>query len=209
MLAGRQHGVVARGQLISLGLGEDAIDHRLTRGLLHRLHRGVYAVGHTALPRLSGVMAGALAIGPDAVVSHRDGAALYGVRRNSRSRIEVTVLRAVRSRPGVEVHHAVLQQDEITEMDGIPVTTVPRTLLDLAAVVDRRQLERAIHESEVRRLWDSLSLRDLLDRYPRRPGTPIIRAILADLDLGLNLIRNQFEALFLALVQEEGLRVPR
>lgn len=191
-LAERQHGVVSRRQLLALGLGRGAISDRVRRGLLHPLHRGVYAVGHTALPRLGGVMAGVLAIGPDTVASHRDAAALYGIRRNGRDRIEVTVPRKVRSRRGIEVHHAALPSDEVTVTDGIPVTTVPRTLLDLAGVIDRRQLERAIHEAEVRRLWDALSLVDLVNRYPRRKGTPAIRAILAALDQGLNLTRSEF-----------------
>lgn len=153
-------------------------------------------------------MAAVLAIGPDAVLSYRDAGALEGVRHNGRSRVEVTVPRSVRSRPGIEVHHSMLAPDEITVIDGIPVTTVPRTLLDLATVLDRRQLERAIHEVEFRRLWDTLSLADLVERHPRRPGTRTIRAILADLRHGLKLTRNEFEAAFLALVEEAGLPLP-
>ena len=150
VLASRQHGLVARRQLIALGLGRGAIADRLRRGVLHPVgYRGVYAVGHTALPRLGRLMGGVLAIGPGTVVSHRDAAALQGIRANGRSRIEVTVPRAVRSRPGIEVHRSRLPPDEIALIEGIPVTTVPRTLLDMAGVVARRELERAIHEAEV------------------------------------------------------------
>lgn len=208
-LAARQHGVVARRQLREIGLGSRAIDHRLACRRLHPLHRAVYAVGHRVVSRSGRWMAAVLASGADAVLSHRDAAALSGMRPSAGARrVEVTVPRALRPRPGIRVHYALLQPDEITAVDGIPVTTVPRTLLDLAAVLDRRQLERAVHECEVLRLWDALSLRDLADRYPRRRGMPAIRAVLADLDLGLKLTRNDLEAGFLGLVEDECLPRP-
>lgn len=207
-LAEEQHGRVARWQLLALGLGPRGIDHRVQRGLLRRVHRGVYAVGHLVRSPRGAWMAAVLAIGPDSVLSHRDAGALEAIRPNGRPRVEVTVPRAVRSRRGIEVHHALLPPDEITAIDGIPVTTVPRTIVDLAGVLDRRQLERAIHEVEVQRLWDALSLADLLERYPRRPGTKMIRAILAELDHGLKLTRNEFEAAFRAFVEDGRLPLP-
>ena len=148
-LAGRQHGVVARAQLIGLGLGEDAIDGRLRSGRLHRLHRGVYAVGHRAVPREGRWMAAVLACGPGAVLSHRSAAALWGMRGHSGGAIEVTAPRSCRSGHGIRRHCAALPAEEVTIEHAIPVTTVPRTLFDLAAVrAESIVVERALREAE-------------------------------------------------------------
>jgi len=88
------------------------------------------------------------------------------------------------------------------------VTTVPRTLLDLAAVLPAHQVERAINEAEVRRLTDPLSLGDLAARHGGRRGTATTRAILAKLELGLNVTRSELEARFLAIVEGAGLPRP-
>jgi very-short-patch-repair endonuclease len=94
-------------------------------------------------------------------------------------------------------------------LDGIPVTSVPRTILDLAGVLERRQLERAINEAEVRKLGDRLSVPDLLARHPGRRGTAALRAVLADLRDGHGVTANEFEALFADLVAAHNLPVPR
>jgi very-short-patch-repair endonuclease len=154
-------------------------------------------------------MAAVLASGPGAVLSHRDAAALYGIRPSSRREIEVTVPRRRHPRPGIEPRLAALPADEITTHEGIPVTTVPRTLFDLAAVRGRREVERAFHEAEVRRLYDPLSLADLLARYPRRRGAATVRAILAARDAGAGMTRNDLEEAFLAFLARVGLPRPR
>jgi len=89
VLAGRQHGVVTRGQLIAAGVGRRAVERRIEWGLLHPLHRGVYAVGHLALRREAWWMAAVLAAGDGAVLSYRSAAALWGVRDTGRARIEL------------------------------------------------------------------------------------------------------------------------
>src|SRR3954452_15938015 len=122
-LADRQHGVVARRQLLALGLPARAIDHRLERGRLHVLHRGVYAVGHRVLSQRGQWMAAVLACGGGAVLSHRSAAALWAIRPTSRAAIEVTTPRKLRPRTGLLPHCAVLPADEVTILDGIPVTT--------------------------------------------------------------------------------------
>ncbi len=167
-LADRQHGVVARAQLLEMGLGRRVIDHRLKRGALHPVHRGVYAVGHRVLSMEARWMAAVLVGGEGAVLSHRSAAELWGMRTSTRSRIEATVPRRCHPRPGVQLHFVLVPFDEVTTVRGIPVTTVPRTVLDLAAVVGRRHVERALHEAEVRRLGDRLSLDDLVARHPGR-----------------------------------------
>ncbi|HSD79418.1 MAG TPA: type IV toxin-antitoxin system AbiEi family antitoxin domain-containing protein [Solirubrobacteraceae bacterium] len=207
-LAGRQHGVVARAQLADLGLRRRAIGHRLDCGRLHPVHRGVYAVGHRALSRESAWMAAVLAGGPGAVLSHRSAAALWGVRDTSRTRAEVVVPRARRSRARLEFHLVVLPPDEVTVWRGIPVTTPPRTLLDLAAVVPRRQLARAVDEAEVRRLTDRLSLADLVARYPGRRGVGALRRLLDEGRVGLTITRSELEERFLAFLAGAGLPRP-
>jgi hypothetical protein len=101
-----------------------------------------------------------------------------------------------------------LPADEITIFRGINVTTVPRTLLDLATVLPPSQLERAMNEAEVRRRTDPLSLPDLLERYPGRAGTPAVRAILARLGSGAGITRSELEARFLDFVQRSDLPQP-
>jgi very-short-patch-repair endonuclease len=151
-LAARQHGVVARRQLVEIGLTNRRIDRRLAIGRLHAIHRGVFAVGHTRLSREGRWMAAVLAAGVDAALSHRSAAALWGIRATGRARIDVTAPRRMHSRAGVQMHFAALADDEVAVHDGIPVTSPARTLMDLAAVLPRDRLERAINEAERLRL---------------------------------------------------------
>jgi very-short-patch-repair endonuclease len=206
-LAGEQHGVVARRQLLDAGLSRRAIERRLERGSLLALHRGVYAVGHRALTRRGRWIAAALAC--DAALSHRAAAALWGLLAHTPGDVEVTRATKSRGRPGVAVHFSPLPEDERTVVDAIPVTGVSRTLLDLAAVVTRRRLESALNEAEVLRLTDVVSLPDLLERYPRRPGTPVLRAILKDATALSGPTRNEFEERFAVLLDLCGVRRPR
>ena len=203
-LARTQHGVVARNQLVTLGFGESAIEMRLSRGRLHRVHQGIYAVGYALLTQEGRWMAAVLAGGPGAVLSHRAAAALWGIQRRAHT-IEISCRRHL-DRPGIRSYRVRLPSGEITVEAGIPVTTPSRTLFDLAAVVSRDQLRRAMHETEVRRLWDSLSLPDLLRRHPRRPGASALRAVMET--PGGSGPRNDFEELFLALLERAGLPRP-
>jgi very-short-patch-repair endonuclease len=106
------------------------------------------------------------------------------------------------------VHKARLPNDEITIHEGIPVTTVPRTLFDLAAVLPARQLERAINEAEVLRLWDELSLDRLLHRYPRHRGNRAIRAALHQRRRGSTVTKSELEETFLRLIDAAGIPRP-
>ena len=183
-LAERQHGIVARLQLLALGVGRGAIDHRLACGRLHLVHPGVYAVGHRVLSKAAWWMAAVLASGDGAVLSHRAAGARWGLRQSSGQRIEVTVPRRRYSRPGIQPHVAQLPADEVTVVEGIPVTTPPRTLLDLAAVLPLHALRRSVNEAEVLRLSDPLSLADLLARHPRRSGVADLRRIVEEGHIG-------------------------
>ena len=148
-------------------------------------------------------IAGVLAIGPGAVLSHRAAAAHRGLRPYSG--VEITLERPRRRRTGIRVHQLQLLRDEVTVLRGIPVTTVPRTLFDLAAVLPRSEVERAIKEAEIQQLTDHLSLPDLLTRYPRREGVAMIRTILRE---GAVLTRSELEVRFLSFLRTTGLPPP-
>jgi very-short-patch-repair endonuclease len=204
----RQHGLITHGQLTQLGIRPRTIGHRIERGQLHRVHRGVYAVGHALLSQKGRWMAAVLVGGEGAVLSHRSAAALWGVRPSSRTEVQVTVPSGRGRRPGIRFHRGSVPKDEVTVRNGIPITTVSRTLLDLAAVVSVRQLERAINEAEVLRLWDELSLAALAERYPRRPGTRAVRQALNARQDGETLTRSELEERFLETVRSASLAQP-
>jgi very-short-patch-repair endonuclease len=162
--------VVARRQLQELGLKKDAIQHRIASGRLHPLHVGVYAVGHRLVSREGRWMAAVLASGPGAVLSHWSAAALWMIRPNSRSIIDLTTPQKSRSWKGIRRHHSPLPADEVTIHEGIPVTSVPRTIFDLAATEPEDVVESLLREAEYLELRDRLSLRDLVERYPGKRG---------------------------------------
>lgn len=205
LLARRQHGVVSHCQLVGLGLGRKAIQYRLAVGRLHRVYRGVYAVGHPTLSQHGGWMAAVLACGDGAVLSHWDAAALWGLRPTSRRARHVMVAtRGRHSRVGIVVHCARrFDEEDGTIRDGIPVTAIPRTLFDLAELLPRSGLERAFEQAERLRLLDVRAVERLLARSPGR------RALRAVLDEALEPAptRSDFERDFLDLCKRAG--VPR
>ena len=150
-------------------------------------------------------MAAALAAGDGAALSHTAAAALWGMRA-WRDRIIHITGPAQRSRPGIRFHCSRLPADEVTVHDGIPVTTPARTLFDLAAVVSPAEFRRAVKEANVKRLWGPLSLGDLLDRHPRRPGAAAVRAVIEAPDRGVT--RNDVEDALAALVRRARLPHP-
>jgi very-short-patch-repair endonuclease len=201
--------MVARWQLLELGLSEQMIKTRLRRGGLHRFHRGVFAYGHRAITIESRWMAAVLAFGPEAVLSHRSAGQLWGLVPRSRIRPEVTRPRHAAGRPHLVVHQASLPKDEVVRVRGIPVTSVPRTMFDLAGLLKEREMERAWNEMEVREYADRLSVPDLLDRYPGRKGSVLLARLANRKALPLGITRNDLEEAFLALVDRFGLLRPR
>jgi very-short-patch-repair endonuclease len=210
-LAARQHGLVAHWQLLALGVGLRAIKRRLATGRLHRIHLGTYAVGHPLLTPHGRQLAAVLACGPDAVLSHRDAGALWELRPSTRNAVDVTAPgRTRRSRPGITVHRVRgLDPRDTTRRDGIPVTTVARTLLDLAEVLRPRELERAFEEAERLRLLDVNALEKLCRRSPGRHGLRPLTALLAEHRGPAPLTRSELESRFLDLCRDAGLPVPR
>jgi very-short-patch-repair endonuclease len=207
-LAVAQHGVVARTQLRDLGLGDRAVDHWLQAGRLHRVHRGVYSVGHRLLSQDGRRLAAVSAAGPHAVLSHGSAAELWGLASAGAS-LEVTVPRDRRDRPGLTLHQGVLSSDERAAVRGIAVTTPGRTLLDLASTVDARTLRRALHEAEVGRLAEAAALEAMVVRHRGRRGARRLRMAIRERDLGGDRTRSELELRFLELVADRRLPAPR
>jgi very-short-patch-repair endonuclease len=146
-IAARQHGIASLSQLLAAGISVDGVLRRVRAGRLHRLHRGVYAVGHVAPNRHRVWLAGVLACGPEAVLSHQSAAALWLLLPAQSGPVHVTVIGdgGRQRRAGILVHRsATLSSSTTTRRDGIPVTKPARTIIDLRRTVPRDQVERAI-----------------------------------------------------------------
>jgi very-short-patch-repair endonuclease len=210
LLAAVQHGVIALQQLLEFGLTAAAVRYRVAIGLLHRVHAGVYAVGYPRLTREGCYMAAVLACGLDAGLARRSAAALHGLRQDNRATIEVvSPRRAGRRRAGIDAHtSSSLLPRDIQVVDGIPCTTVARTLLDLAVVLPRRRVERAFDQAEVLRVLDARQIEDVLARAGRGGGAGMLRAILDERSPATTLTRNDLEEAFLAICRATQLPQP-
>ena len=218
-LARQQHGVVTRAQLVELGLGAEAIRRRLANGRLHRLMRGVYAVGRPEVSVRGRWMAATLACGPQALLSHRGAAMLWGLRPvpggasendwAGHGQVDVVVPAGLpKKRPGIRVHR---RRDHEAPgrrvVDGIPVTHPVATLVDLATCLPTGQLEAAINEADHLDLVDPERLLDALDSLPRWAGVAQLRALLAGPTVALT--STELERRFLPLAHAAGLRAPQ
>jgi Transcriptional regulator, AbiEi antitoxin/Protein of unknown function (DUF559) len=211
-LAARQHGVVSREQLEALGVGRRAVSHRAAAGRLHRVHRGVYAVGHPILTPNGHRMAAVLACGPGAALSHASAAALWGIRPTAATRIDVSVPGAGgrAKRPRLRVHRASgLQPTEVTKHQAIRVTTPARTLLDLAAQLPRRALERALDQAEILELFDLTALGAVVRAHERERGAGALSRALQDHHAGTTLTKSTLEELMLTICADHGLPQPQ
>ncbi|MGH2800410.1 MAG: type IV toxin-antitoxin system AbiEi family antitoxin domain-containing protein [Solirubrobacterales bacterium] len=209
-LAERQHGVVSLAQLRVLGLAAGAVRERVAAGRLHRLHRGVYAVGHASLSLRGRWMAAVLAFGPAAVLSHWDAAALWELvgPRGTRFHVTIDTRAGIPRRDGLTPHRSRLHDEDRELVDGIPVTSVPRTLLDLAEVLDPHGLQRAYEEAARIRALDVRAIEGLLARSNGRRGVGALRALL-DYDPGPAVdTRSELERLFCDLIRGAGLPMP-
>ena len=208
-LASRQHGVVSRAQLIELGFSRQAILRRLKTDRLRRLHAGVYAVGHWALTPASRDLAAVFACGPRALLSHRAAGRRLGLLRSA-GQIEVTAPRGCKARPGITVHRTrVLGPEDRITVDAIPVTSVARTLVDLADVLSDRHLAAAVNEAEVRRVFDLAELDAMLARLPGRRGRSRLERVLAAYTEPLGYSISEAEGLLLRLCEEHALPKPQ
>ena len=208
-VAARQHGVVSRAQLLALGLTKDAIRRRVERKRLQRVHARVYAVGHTALTVDSRRMAAMLACGRGALLSHRAAGALQALLPSS-PRFDVTVEGGgARSRAGLAVHRSRRIDDEDRDaVRGIPVTSVARTIVDLAEVLDRERLAKAINEAEIRRSFDLTAIERVMARVPGRTGRHRLSQVLSAYRSDPHFTRSEAERRFLDLCKRHGLPAP-
>jgi very-short-patch-repair endonuclease len=207
-LAGRQHGVVARRQLLELGFNAREIEHRVTRGRLHPVMRGVYAVGWPRLTREQHWMAAVLAGGGGALLSHRSAAALWGIGAENGREIDVSVCRRTRlRRPGIRVRsRSALGEGDIARRNGIPVTGIAQTLIDIAAELSPIAVERAVNEADKLDLVDPETLRTTLRAYEGEPGVRPLRAILDARTFRLS--DSNLEILFRPIAAAAGLPPP-
>ncbi|MBA2348558.1 MAG: type IV toxin-antitoxin system AbiEi family antitoxin domain-containing protein [Solirubrobacterales bacterium] len=210
-LASRQHGVVTRAQLLASGLTPGQIVRRTRRGQLHVLYRGVYAVGHRELPRRGRALAAAWSAGPRGLLFDVAAAALHGVRESSAARWDIALPQERRwtGQRGIRAHAvSTLLPEDITTVDGVPVTTLPRTVVDLAARHPARTVEKVLNEMVALDVYDQRALDTLLDR-PYLRGTKQLRAILGRQQAGTTVTKSELEELLIALCDTYGIPRPR
>lgn len=207
-LAARQHGVVSRAQLLDAGVTGRAVERRLESGHLVRIHRGVYAVGHAQLRREGRWLAAVLAAGPGAALSHRSAAALHGIRESDGA-VDVTTTRRVVTR-GVVLHRTTaLAPGDLTTLRGIPVTTLARTLVDLAGTLSAEQLGKLLRETDRAGRLDAAALRAALADGRGGAGPRALQAALDEHErLATSLTLSELEDRFVALLDAENLPRP-
>ena len=207
-IATAQGGSISRAQLLSAGLDDDAIDWRARNGWLYREHRGVYLVGHEALAPLAREQAALLAAGENAVISHSSAAVVWSVARHPGPDVHVTLtVGRRRSRLGLIVHRGPeLEPHEIRQIQGLPVTSPARTLLDLAAT-GYLDLERAFADAHAQGLVKPYELAAAIERAGPRRGVRALTALINDNASGYT--RSQAERLLRRLIREAALPEPR
>jgi hypothetical protein len=211
-LAATQHGVVALHQLEARGLGGRGARHRVANGRLHRLFPGVYAVGHPSVSIDARRIGAVLACGQGAVLSRFSAATTWGMLNGDGKRFDVVAPGRSGGRVGdagtIDLRRTRRLPDaDVTALRGIPITTVGRTLLDLAGVASARVLQRAVHEAEVMGLLDVEAVLAVIERNPGRRGTRVLRTALG---VGAPDPRNgELATTFFALCRDYGLPSPR
>jgi hypothetical protein len=204
-MADRQHGVLARVQLLDAGLSAGAITRRIAAHRLRPIHRGVYALGHRRLSSDGRMVAALLAAGPGSVISHLAAAEHWGIPATPSRVIDVTGNGGRRG--GIRFHEAKLDAREVTTRRGVAVTTVPRTLLDLAGDCPG-VLDRALREALYRRLTSPTALNAFIDAHAARRGVTRLRAALGEATEAPGITRSGLEDAFIAFCVEAGLPRP-
>ena len=204
-LAGGQHGVVTRTQLAGAGISPEEIKQRIGRGTLLRQYRGVYRVGHAAPSLEASYLAAVLAAGDGALLSGRAAAHLLGLVKGRAPLPEVTT-RNERRIEGVKTRRSCrIDRRERTKWRGIPVTTVARTIVDVAGELDEDGLARVCHEAGVRHRTTPAQVEGVLARWPTAPGAAKLRRVLRG---EVRVTLSKLEKRFLELLREGGLPLP-
>jgi very-short-patch-repair endonuclease len=207
-LAARQYGLVALWQLQALGLHVKVVDKRVAAGRLHRVHQGVFALGVRRRSHKASLMAAVLACGPRAVLSHRSAASLHGILDDSRSRVDVIAPnRRGRAPRGIAAHRdGTLTAADRTVIDGIPCTSLARTLLDIAATQSPDRLRYAVTQAEVEEIFDLTEVIELLKRSRGRRGVARLRLAIELHDPDERDTRRELEKKLLRLFKRGGFR---
>ena len=194
-------------QLREFGLGRGAVHKAVRSGRLHRVHHGVYALGHTLLRAEGHRLAAVLACGPGAVLSHRSAAAHWELLATSQERIDVTAPRSRQGVPGIRLHTSrALDAQHTTSHEGIPITTVHRTLLDLAANARQDQLENALAQAMHLQLYDQRAIDDVIARSNGHRGTSVLKEATKQEP---RITKSMWEIRMLALIRGANLPEPR
>jgi very-short-patch-repair endonuclease len=204
-VAGRQHGTVSRHQLLAAGISPRQIELRLTTGRFVGIHRGVYLAGAVAAAHTH-EMAALIAYDRNAVLSHRSAAALWNLLPYPAAAPVWVTVRPQRSasRPRIKAIRAHLHRRDIRRRHGMPLTSPPRTILDLAGHLNEYDLEGLVAEANYRRLASEAELRSQLDRNPSKPGVVALRGVL-DVPGGPQRTRSPAERLLLRLLRDAGI----
>jgi very-short-patch-repair endonuclease len=203
-LAARQRGYVTRSQLLELGLGKGAIDHRLTNARLIPIHTGVYALGHAPQTGIDRAYAALLACGPGALLSHSTAACVWGLDQRWPTPFEV-IVETARRRPGIKIHRATITRKDVRRRHGIRVTSPARTVLDVAPRLTDKALARAINNLRLERFLRIPDLAEVTARLPRHPGACRVRGFT---DNPTGPTRSEFEDAFAAFTDAHGLPRP-
>jgi len=205
-IARKQHGRLTRRQLLDAGIDPKRLDRWVADDRLRIVHRGVYALGHTAPSLHAAYMAAVLAGGFGAALSHNAAGYLLKVLRGLPPRPEITVPTTNRrSRPGIVIHRVrSLHPRDVCVVDAIPMTIVPRVLLDLAPSLKPADLTRACHEAWVHHRVTPAMVEACIARNPHKKGAAKLRRA-----LGADVTLSKLEDLFLALLKTHGVPLPR
>jgi hypothetical protein len=206
-LATRQHGVVATWQLAALGYGRNAVAKAAMVGRLHRVHRGVYVVGQRGITWHGRCMAAVLASYPS-VASHLSAAWIWGLLRSRPETIHLTSRRTRRAKRTFVTHTADLARADMTRRDGIPVTSLSRTILDVAVTSRPRTVRRHLQVANDEKLLDLREMEDLLRRTKGHRGQTKVRAALELYEEQPPFTRSGLEERFLEVMREAGLPEP-
>jgi very-short-patch-repair endonuclease len=198
-------------ELQDAGLSRRAVAHRVAHGRLYRIHRTVYLLEPPETAHRITLLAAAVAVcGPDAILSHRSAAEVWGLRPAHPGDIDVTVVgrNPGNRRQGIRAHRArTLDSMDIRVRQGLRVTAPGRVALELATELDTGRLEQLLARARVELAMRDGDVSATLHRYPRYPGAAILRAAMARSD-GPSLTRSQAERRLLDLVRQAGLQAP-
>jgi very-short-patch-repair endonuclease len=214
--ASRQHGLVTREQLRRLGLSDDAILRWSRGGRIHRVARGVYALGRHSISDRGRIHAAVLACGPGAIVSHRSAAFLLGIGGRLPRVVDVIVpSQRGREIDAVRVHMVPRPApSELVLVDGIPCTGAARTIVDLAGTYGEREMRETVERAASEKVLDLAGIDAILAGGPRRRGAPCLRRVVEDwrevaATANFEDARSLFEVKLLPLIAAAGLPMPR